>query len=149
MPSMSRNSFVVFVTGNGSAGTGRPSRSQIGSQPSPGVHSSNRLAGTPVRTASLWRTNASIIAVGFSKSSLKRSWNSFFIDAIHTPSSPGMWSIVKKIVFDALRYHDSGSRPDGGASASGNAAESSGQNEPPGQSTIARYFASIADQSTG
>ena len=55
MPTISRNSSVEFVTGNGSVGTGNPSRSQIGSQPSSKFHSSRRLAGTSARTASLWR----------------------------------------------------------------------------------------------
>ena len=36
MPSAARVSEVVFVRGNGSSGTARPRRSQIGSQPSPG-----------------------------------------------------------------------------------------------------------------
>ena len=44
----------------------------------------------------------------------------------------------EQIVLDALRYHPSGSRTDNSTSASGFAADSSGQNDPPGQSTIAR-----------
>lgn len=40
IPIIARNSSVVFVTGNGSLGTLRPSRSQMGSQPSAGDHSS-------------------------------------------------------------------------------------------------------------
>jgi hypothetical protein len=48
-----------------------------------------------------------------------------------------MWSKDKKIVFDALRYQLSGSRTESSTSASGFAADSSGQNAPPGQSTIA------------
>jgi hypothetical protein len=52
-PSLSRNSSVVLVTGKGSAGTGSPSRSQIGPHPSPGDHSISRLAGTSARTPSL------------------------------------------------------------------------------------------------
>jgi len=62
IPTIARNSSVVFVTGNGSAGTGRPRRSQIGSHPSAAVHSSNRAAGTSRRTSALWRSNASVIA---------------------------------------------------------------------------------------
>jgi hypothetical protein len=50
---IARNSSVEFVTGKGSEGTGNPSRSQIGSQPSRGCHSSSRPAGTVDRTASL------------------------------------------------------------------------------------------------
>ncbi len=53
IPIISRNSSVVLVTGNGSAGTGSPSRSQIGSHPSPRLHSNSRSAGTAARTASL------------------------------------------------------------------------------------------------
>jgi hypothetical protein len=44
-------SAVVFVSGNGSLGTGTPSRSHSGSQPSAHVHSSNLLAGIVSRTA--------------------------------------------------------------------------------------------------
>ena len=77
------NSSVVLVTGKGSPGTGSPSRSQIGSQPSPGVHSSRRLAGTSLRTLSLWRTKAAIIAGGSSKWSLKRSWSNLRTASIH------------------------------------------------------------------
>jgi hypothetical protein len=56
IPIIARNSSVVFVTGNGSLGTLRPSRSQIGSQPSAGDHSNRRSPGTPWRTASLCRS---------------------------------------------------------------------------------------------
>ena len=49
------DSSVEFVTGKGSAGTGNPRRSQIGSQPSPRFHSTSRLAGTSARTAALCR----------------------------------------------------------------------------------------------
>jgi hypothetical protein len=49
-PSSARVSFVLLVAGNASFGTATPSRSQIGSQPSEGVHSSSRPAGTPART---------------------------------------------------------------------------------------------------
>ena len=60
-----------------------------------------------------------------------------------------MWSNDKKIVLEALRYHDSGSRTDNSTRAFGFALEISGQKDPPGQSTIARYPSSIFDQSTG
>jgi hypothetical protein len=55
-PTIARNSSVVFVTGNGSLGTSRPSRSQMGSHPSAGDHSSRRSPGTFCRTASLCRS---------------------------------------------------------------------------------------------
>src|SRR5438105_3439702 len=72
MPTISRNSSVVLVMGNGSAGTASPSRSQMGSHPSPGVHSRSRSAGTWARTVSLCRVKASVIAVGSSNRSLSR-----------------------------------------------------------------------------
>jgi hypothetical protein len=56
IPTIARNSSVVFVTGNGSLGTSRPSRSQMGSHPSAGDHSSKRSPGTLCRTASLCRS---------------------------------------------------------------------------------------------
>ncbi len=56
IPTIARNSSVVFVTGNGSLGTSSPSRSQMGSHPSSGDHSSRRSAGTLCRTASLCRS---------------------------------------------------------------------------------------------
>ena len=87
------------------------------------------------RTAALWRSYASIIEVGSSKRSLNRSRNSTCIASIQGFSSGGTLSNDWKIVFDALRYHDSGSRTDSNTNASGLAADSSGQNEHPGQST--------------
>jgi hypothetical protein len=56
IPTIARNSSVVFVTGNGSLGTSRPSRSQMGSHPSVGDHSSRRSLAMPCRTASLCRS---------------------------------------------------------------------------------------------
>jgi sterol desaturase/sphingolipid hydroxylase (fatty acid hydroxylase superfamily) len=50
---MARNSSVVLTWGNGASGTGSPSRSQIGSQPSPGDQSISRPAGTEARTSAL------------------------------------------------------------------------------------------------
>jgi sterol desaturase/sphingolipid hydroxylase (fatty acid hydroxylase superfamily) len=50
---MARNSSVVLTCGNGSDGTANPSRSQIGSQPSPGDQSMSRSAGTEARTSAL------------------------------------------------------------------------------------------------
>jgi hypothetical protein len=98
----------------------------------------------------LWRWNASIIAVGSSNLSLKRSCRSFRTAFIHgTRSGGGTRPKVKKIVSDALRYQASGSRTESRTRASGKAAEISRQNEAPGQSTIARYRASSSGQSTG
>ena len=59
-----------------------------------------------------------------------------------------MWSNVKKIVFDALRYQPSGSRTDNNTTASGNATLISGQNAADGQSTVALYPARNAPQSS-
>ena len=104
-------SFVLLVVGNASFGTATPSRSQIGSQPSDTVHSSRRSAGTPARTSALWRSNASIILVGFSRSSEKRSSNILWSVVPNHCSSPGgILEIGWKIVFDVLRYQASGSR---------------------------------------
>jgi sterol desaturase/sphingolipid hydroxylase (fatty acid hydroxylase superfamily) len=50
---MERNSSVVLTWGNGSSGTGSPSPSQIGSQPSPGDQSISRPGGTEARTSAL------------------------------------------------------------------------------------------------
>ena len=46
MPVIARKSSMVFTCGYGSSGTGSPSASQIGSQPSPGFHSTSRSPGT-------------------------------------------------------------------------------------------------------
>ena len=89
------------------------------------------------RTAELCRSYASIIAVGSSRRSLNRSCNNLRIAFIQGCSSGGTLSNDWKIVSDALRYHDSGSRTDSNTNASGLAADSSGQNEQPGQSTRA------------
>ena len=59
-----------------------------------------------------------------------------------------MFWIDGKMVFEALRYHASGSRTDSSTNASGLAAARSGQKEAPGQSTSAAYPAGIVAQST-
>jgi sterol desaturase/sphingolipid hydroxylase (fatty acid hydroxylase superfamily) len=50
---MARNSAVVLTCGNGSEGTGTPSISQSGPQPSPGDHTTSLSAGAEARTSAL------------------------------------------------------------------------------------------------
>src|SRR6185437_8979102 len=72
IPTIARNSSVLFTWGNGSLGTGRPSFSQIGSQPSPGCQSIKRSGGTDARTSALCASYARFASLSSRQFGVKR-----------------------------------------------------------------------------
>src|SRR5262249_12870045 len=141
-PSISRNWAVVFVTGNGSSGTGTPSAVHSGSQPSVACHTTRRFGSISAFTRSLLALNAAIIESWSPQLPMKRLVISAVTMSAHGSSPRGFLNASSSgiaMVFCTLRNHASGSRTDRITGASGNAALSSGQNAADGQSHVATY----------